>query len=436
MIRAAAGNRWNFPAARNGLTMGRGGAHGAEWADNGTGAAAPERERAVLYRLRDMIRDFFQQTDLVLLGLCVVSSGFGLALIYSATRYRGGNRSVVVQAAALGLGIIAYLLMSRVDLELLLSRWQLIVVFNVTLILLLLTPLGIGEEEVGNTAWLRIPGLPVNIGPAEVVKITYILLLARQLAWLRERDWELRTFSAAFLAAGHAIGLTALYVVVSHDMGNGLVFFFIFLCMAFAAGFALRWFILLFAAAGAAGAAAWRLDLIPSYQKERFLVIFDHSYDPLGKGWHQTRSMLAIGSGGVFGQGYMNGTQTQSLSRAALPERYTDFIFSVCGEELGMVGCIVIALLLLAVILRVLHVAKKASSPFYACVCVGMASMLMFQTIINIGMCLFVMPVIGITLPFFSYGGSSLLTLFAAMGVVSGIKMRSMTSLQRDGVLR
>ena len=229
-----------------------------------------------------------------------------------------------------------------------------------------------------------------------------------------------------------------LYVVVSRDMGNALVFFFIFLCMAFAAGFALRWFFLLFAAAGGGAYAIWTLNLLPLYQKERFLVIFDHTYDPLGRGWHQTRSMLAIGSGGLFGQGYLNGTQTQSLTTSSLPARYTDFIFSVCGEELGLIGCAVIILLLLAIIFRVLQVAKYASSPFYRCVCVGMASMLMFQTLINVGMCLFVMPVIGITLPFFSYGGSSLLTLFASMGVVSGIKMRSTTTIRRPppGILR
>ena len=391
----------------------------------------------MLRRARDALADLLQQADLLLLGLCCVSTAYGIILIYSATRYRGGNRSVIVQSAALGLGIVAYVLMARVDLELLMAKWKLIAAANVVLILLLLTPLGIGEEEVGNTAWLRIPGVPVNIGPAEVVKITYILLLGRQLAWLRERDRDLRSFSAALLAAGHAIGLMGLYVVVSGDMGNALVFFFIFLCMAFTAGFALRWFVLLFSAAGGAVAAAWALDLIPTYQKERFIVVFDHDYAPLGRGWHQTRSLLALGSGGLTGQGYLQGGQTQSAAQASLPERYTDFIFSVCGEELGMAGCVLVIVLLLAVILRVLAVARMASSPFYCCVCVGMASMLMFQTIINIGMCLFVMPVIGITLPFFSYGGSSLLTLFAAMGVVSGIRERSMATLRRPpGILR
>ena len=385
----------------------------------------------MLDRMKNSLDDFFQQADLLLLGLCCTASVYGIFLIYSATRYRGGNRSVVMQSVALGLGILAYILAAQIDLEALLKRWAWIAAFNLTLILLLLTPLGIGGEEMGNTAWLRFPGIPVSIGPAEIVKITFIILLAGQMAWLREEKKDMKSFLAAMAVAGHTIFLMGLYIAISGDMGNGLVFFFIFLCMAFAAGFALRWFIVLFGAIGGAAYAAWRMDLIPLYQRERFIVVFDHDYDPLGRGWQQNRSMLALGSGGFFGQGYMQGTQTQSLSQEALPWRHTDFIFAVCGEELGLVGCLVIMFLLLAIIIRILIVARNAVTPFHCNICVGIAAMLMFQTVINIGMCLFVMPVIGITLPFFSYGGSSLLTLFAAMGIVAGIKMRSTSTIRR-----
>lgn len=385
----------------------------------------------MLDRIKKSLDDFFRDADLLLLGLCCTASVYGIFLIYSATRYRGGNRSVMMQSIALGLGILAYILAAQIDLEVLFQRWIAIAVFNVTLILLLLTPLGIGGEEMGNTAWLRFPGIPVSIGPAEIVKITFILLLAGQMAWLKEEKHDLKSFPAAMMVAGHTIFIMGLYIAVSGDMGNGLVFFFIFLCMAFAAGFALRWFLVLFGAIGGVAYAAWRMDLIPLYQRERFIVVFDHDYDPLGRGWQQHRSMLALGSGGFFGQGYMQGTQTQSAMQEALPWRHTDFIFAVCGEELGLVGCLVIMLLLLAIIIRILIVARNAVTPFHCNICVGIAAMLMFQTIINIGMCLFVMPVIGITLPFFSYGGSSLLTLFAAMGIVAGIKMRSTSTIRR-----
>ena len=377
----------------------------------------------MLKRLKATLADFFQQADLVLLALCCASTISGIILIFSATRYMSSNKFVVVQTVAMLLGICAYIACSMLDLEGLLKHWKWILAFNIGFILLLLTPFG--ASEGGNRAWLRFPFLPVSIGPAEVVKISFVLLLAFQLEWLREEKRDLRSFPSAMMVAGHALGMCGLYFVVSGDMGNGLVFLFIFVCMAFAAGFALRWFGLLFAAGGAAVAAAWALDLMPKYMRERFMALFDHSYDPLGVGWHQNRSLLTLGAGGVFGQGYLNGTQSQSTSSWSLPGRHTDFIFSVCGEEFGMLGCLVIMALLVAIIARVLLVAKNSQSSFYYNVCVGMAAMLVFQTLINIGMCLFIMPTIGITLPFFSYGGSSIVTLFAAMGVVSGIKKRS-----------
>ena len=386
----------------------------------------------MLSRLKAILADFFQQADLVLLSLCCISTLFGMVLIFSATRYLESNKYVIVQGVAMVLGICMYILFSMVDLEVLLKRWRWILAFNVLFILLLLTPLG--ASEGGNRAWLRFPFLPVSIGPAEVVKITFTLLLAKQLEWLREEKRDLKSLPAAVMAGGHALGLCGLYFVVSGDMGNGLVFLFIVICMAFVAGFALRWFVLLFAGGGAVVAAAFVLDLMPDYMQGRFMALFDHNYDPLGVGWHQNRSLLTLGAGGMFGQGYLHGTQTQSDSSWSLPGRHTDFIFSVCGEELGMVGCLVIIALLAAIIARVLIVARRAQTPFFRYVCVGMAAMMIFQTLINIGMCLFIMPTIGITLPFFSYGGSSIVTLFAAMGVVSGIKKRS-PSMRRPGKL-
>lgn len=385
----------------------------------------------MLNRLKAILADFFQQADLVLLGLCCTATVYGIMMIYSATRYSNSNRPVIVQSVALLLGICVYIFLSMVDIEIVMKKWKWMVGINIVLIGLLLTPLGIGGETTGNQAWLQIPGIPFNIGPAEVVKITFSLLLAKQLAWQREEKRDLRSFRSAAMAVGHTLVLMGWYVAISGDMGNALTFFFIFLCMAFAAGFALRWFVLLFAGCGAGVAVAWMLDLIPSYMKNRFLVLFDHSYDVQRAGWQQTRSLLTIGGGGWFGQGYLQGTQTQA-GEGSLPARHTDFIFSVIGEELGLVGCLAAILLLTAIIFRVLLVAKNAQIPFHSYLCVGMAAMLIFQTIINIGMCLFIMPVIGITLPFFSYGGSSVVTLFMAMGMVSGIKKRSPT-MRRPG---
>ena len=135
--------------------------------------------------------------------------------------------------------------------------------------------------------------------------------------------------------------------------------------------------------------------------------------------------MIALGSGGLTGQGLFHGTQTQSPYRASLPERQTDYIFCVCGEELGFLGCRAGRSSLLPIVIRCFAVARDADTKLESRVGVGMAGMLIFQTVANIGMWLFLLPVVGLTLPFFSYGGSSIVTLYAAMGIVSGIKKRS-----------
>ncbi len=395
----------------------------------------------MLHRFKEILGDFFHQADLVLLALCCTATLYGVALIFSATGYLGAARVVRyvgVQCAAMLLGVGVYIALSMVDFEILMKKWKWLALFNAVFIGLLITPFG-QSDNTGNTAWLKFPGIPVSIGPAEVVKITFVLLLAKQIEWLRVEKRDLKSFHSAALVAGHTLVLMGYYFVISGDMGNDLVFFFIFLAMTFAAGFALRWFVLVVGGGAAVFAAVFLLDLVPSsmkYMLDRFIVVFDHSYDPLGKGWQQSRSLLAIGSGGLTGQGYLHGTQTHSGYRTNLPARHTDLIFAVCGEELGLIGCALVILLLAAIIIRVLLVARRAETPFQSYVCVGMAAMLMFQTIINIGMCLFVMPVIGITLPFFSYGGSSIVTLYAAMGVVSSIKKRSPVMRRPGRMLR
>ena len=376
----------------------------------------------MLKRIKESIIEVIQGADLILLGLCCTASLYGIAMIFSATRYNEDNRKVLVQTAALLIGIVVYFAISMIDLELLMKRWKWIAAFNAGFILLLLTPFG--REQDGNRAWLKFPFLPVSIGPAEVVKITFIILLAWQFQWLLEEKRDLKSFSSAFMAAGHAFGMAGLYFIVSRDMGNAMMFVLIFVVMSFASGFALRWFVLLGAAGTIGGIAVWTLDLLPSYMKNRFLVLFDHSYDVQNQGYQQTRSLLTIGGGGFWGQGYLHGTQTQA-GTGSIPARHTDLIFAVIGEELGFVGATLAILILVAIIIRVVIVGRRSGSMFHTCVCVGLASMLAFQMIINIGMCLFIMPVIGLTLPFFSYGGSSIVTLFAAMGFVSGIKMRT-----------
>ncbi len=374
-------------------------------------------------RSRDFFSDMLRQTDLVLLALCAAASLFGILMVASATQYMHTLRLVKVQSVALLLGVVLYLLVSQVDLNDLAKYWKWIFLLGIGVILLLATPLGI-EDNTGNKAWLEFPFLPVKVQPAEIVKLTFTLVLAKQLVWLRENR-DLRSIPSILFLAAHFGVIFLLYYKISSDMGSALVFLFIFACMCFVGGVALRWFVIGGLGGGLVFWALWDLNKIPSYMKLRFQVIFDHSLDPSNTGWQQTRSLMALGSGKLTGQGLFHGTQTQSEYSYNLPNRHTDFIFSVIGEELGLVGCLLTLALLTAIILRCVWVARRAKTRMESLVCIGVASTVIFQVIVNVGMCLFVMPVIGLTLPFISYGGSSLLMLFVSMGMVSGVQGRS-----------
>lgn len=386
--------------------------------------------------IRDAISDFLHKADLVLLALCTAASLYGIALIYSACRYDATlHGNPLKQALCLVLGIICYFILTYLDMDVIMERWKWIFAASVGFILLLRTPLGVAGTT-GNLNWLDIPGIPFMIQPAEIVKLSFVLLMARQLVWLQQSHRGISAPASVIQAGLHFCFMAGLIVVISGDMGMAVVYTGIFIIMLWAAGVHRGWFLGGFA--GAAAVVAVAVRVLPStsywtdYRIMRFRVLFDHDLDPLGAGWQQTRAMLALGSGGLFGQGYLNGTQTQAAYSSSLPERQTDFIFSVCGEELGLVGCAVILLLLAAIILRCFYVGLRSRSPFSALVAIGFGGMLLVQTALNVGMCLYVAPVIGITLPFFSYGGSSLLTMFVAMGIVSGIKMRSLPSWLKD----
>ena len=389
--------------------------------------------------LRDSIRAFWRQGDRLLLSLCLLASGYGLVLIFSATRYlgqAGAMRSMIVQTVAILMGIVIYMLMSSVDIELFVDKsWKWLLLFNLAINALVRTPLGV--EVNGNRSWLHIPGFPVNLQPAEIAKLTFVLLLAWQMSRLQERG--ISRPSSVFQIAGHTLFMFGVVAVTSGDFGMGLTYLMIFVIMAWSAGVKKRWF-LLAVVVGVVGVILIWPHVKDMYYMKRFTVVIDHilgNPDTIweqtqGKGWQQSRSVLAIGSGGLTGMGYLQGIQTQSKSPTSLPARETDEIFAVCGEEFGLIGCLLLLALLAAIILRCVWVARRACSPQSAFIAMGYAGMLLTQVGINVGMCLYVFPVVGLTLPFVSYGGSSIITMYAAMGVVSSIKMRSLPSWLRD----
>ena len=386
------------------------------------------------------VREFFKKGDLTLLFLCLLSSGYGLLLIFSATRYENSYKSVIVQFIGIILGVVAYMLITFVDLQLFIDKhWKPTLIASIVLILMLLTPLGLSVG--GNLNWLAIskiiPDFPLNLQPNEIVKLPFILLLSLQITKIQDQGRDISSLPSLIQIGGFTVFMLALIAVVCGDMGMCVIYMMIFVFMAWASGVKVRWFVLVGGGLILAAVILW-LFVLPDtkwwndYRIMRFRVVLDHDLDPMDKGFQQTRSLLAIGSGQLFGQGYLQGPYTQSASASTLPARQTDFIFAVCGEELGLVGCMLLLLILGSVVLRCIWVGRHASTPFDAYVCMGVAGMLLVQIALNVGMCLYVLPVMGLTLPFISYGGSSIITLFAAMGLVSSVKARTLPSWLRD----
>ena len=374
-------------------------------------------------RIIPALKYFFSKADMLLLFLCVSATALGTVVIASATRYFGETRYIWIQLAALGLGVIVYILFTMIDIDIIAERREVLFIFNILLNLLLFTPFGI--EVYGNRSWLDFPFLPFNIQPGEICKITFIILLAKTMSTHQ------RTISkpGTVLRIGFEVVFMFLLVVVSSsDDGVAMMYVLIFLIMAWTGGVSWIWFALGIAAVIIAAPIAWELEiggraLFDDYQKQRILMLFDETIDPQGEGvrWHTNNSLLTLTNGGVTGMGLFNGTRTQV---GALSQQHTDFIFSVVGEELGIVGCVFVLLLLLSIVARCIYVGVKSGSYMNRQICIGIAGMMIWQIFINVGMCIGLTPVIGLTLPFMSYGGSSLLTMYAAMGIISGIHMR------------
>ncbi|MBR3077596.1 MAG: FtsW/RodA/SpoVE family cell cycle protein [Oscillospiraceae bacterium] len=368
-------------------------------------------------RIWNGLTEFFKRGDLLLLFLCVVATVFGIVMIASATRYSGSSRYLVVQSASLLLGILIYIAMSLLDIEILAEHRELLLAFNVLLISMLLI-WGVGDS-VGNRAWLDLPLMPVYIQPAEICKITFVIAMAKTMSNNRSKISSVRSVASIAIQAVMMIGLI---VVISRDVGSALVFLFIFLVVAFVGGVRSWWFLAAFLAAAALSPLLWKY-FFSDNQKLRILVPFDPTIDPDGTGvrWDTNRSIAMLSGGGISGQGLFKGTM---LGVHAIAAQHTDFIFSAIGEELGILGCLFTLLLLLAIVGRCIWVGMHTPNYMNRLICIGIAAMLVFQIMINVGMCIGILPVIGLTLPFISYGGSSIITVFLAMGVVSGIHMR------------
>ena len=370
-------------------------------------------------RFLPQLRDFVHRADMFLFTMSVICALYGIVVIASATKsYENGSAQfVIVQTLALVLGMLLFIAMTVIDVDIFAQHWTWLYGLS-ALLLLSLIPFG-AVSDTGNNGWLRFFG--IGIQPTEIVKLAFIIVLAKQLAYLKDYK-NLNSVTSVAQIVGHFILMFGLILVTAQDLGSALVYFFIFAVMLFVAGVKIYWFIMGAAAIACMVPIFWTYFL-EDYQRNRILAPYDSSIDPdnTGINWQQNQSKIALASGQLTGTGLGDGTQSQSN---AIPGKHTDFIFAVIGEELGLIGACLVLLLLMIIVVRCIQVGLRSGSTMSMLVCFGVTATVVFQTFENVGMCIGIAPVVGITLPFFSYGGSSLFSMFAAMGLVSGIKYR------------
>ena len=358
---------------------------------------------------KDDILEFFRTTDKLMLLICVVISAFSCLLMFSIYRAGFGSlRIVVMQSFCAALGLFATLVLSTIDYKTIVKMWPIMVGVAVALVLALKIP-GLAYKPPGSDdwAWIRIAGF--SFQPSEVLKLVFIYTFAYHLSKVKHK---INFFSTFVLLCVHG-AVPTLLIMDTGDYGSALVFFAIFIVMMFAAG--LSWKLIAIGLVGLGAAAPFVWKILPDYLKERFQVAWNPSLDMLGQGYQQYRGQVALGSGKLTGRGLF----AEDLYN--VPECYNDFIFSYIGQTLGFIGCMVTVFLLVVLMVKILFTAKKSKDDLGMLICCGVFAVIMFQTIINIGMVLCVFPVIGITLPFISYGGTSLVISYLSIGMVLGV---------------
>ena len=301
-----------------------------------------------MHKFIEELKDFTKKCDWVLLILCMITSGFGTVVIASATNAEkfGDNniKYIIIQLAATALGVLMFAIMSSLDVETMSEYRNVLVALNCFLLLMLI-PFGT-DNNTGNRSWLDIPLVPVNIQPAEICKITYIIIMASVMSSHQNR---ISGIPSVFHMVFHLVLLFGLNMVISKDAGVSLIFVFIFIGMTFAGGVSLWWFALAIGGIAAMIPIVW--PFLGEYQQERIMILIDPTFDAAGTGarYHSKINLQSLTGGGLTGQGLFNGNRTQGGNLFA---QHTDYIFSSIGEELGFFGCVLVMLLELAIIAR------------------------------------------------------------------------------------
>ncbi|MBU2064084.1 MAG: rod shape-determining protein RodA [Candidatus Omnitrophica bacterium] len=351
------------------------------------------------------------KSDKLLIIVLTLLLIFGLAALYSASSQKiiaGGKNFVINQIIWIILGAGIAFLITRVNYHSFLSVAYIIYAIQIIFLILVLF---LGKTVLGAQRWINFGG--IGFQPSEFSKIFTVLILARIVGDEPQRFQTVKGLITPFLIVIIPMSL----IFLQPDLGTALIFIPIFLTMLWVGGIKIKYLGAAMSSIALCLPLFWQM--LRDYQKDRLLVFLNPNLDPLGAGYTINQSKIAIGSGMFTGKGWLAGTQTQLNF---IPERHTDFIFSVIGEETGFIGASIILILFLILILKALKVAETTKNISGRLIVAGMATILALHVIINIGMTLGLMPVVGMPLPFLSYGGSALITNFMAVGFILNVR--------------
>ena len=337
---------------------------------------------------------------LTAMSLMTLGGGLGKMMDFSTSAF-------VVQIVSVVLGIIMMIIITVIDYEEFIDKFG--GIFYVCALGLLALTLIWGMSVGTNKSYLRIG--PVGIQPSEFVKAAYIMTFSKHLAFVKDKINNIKSLAGLALHAGLIIGL----ILISGDLGVALVYMAFTVLMLFCAGLSV-W---LFAGVGAAALVGFPYiwPMLHDYQQQRILVGFNPELDPLDKGLQPLLSRQAVANGGMWGQGIDGGSYYERLFAS-----HTDFIFASFCEKFGFVGGMILILTLVVMVVRILMIARRARCLTGAYICIGAAAVIIVQTLENLGMCMAILPVVGITLPFMSYGGSSMLSMYIIIGLVQSVR--------------
>lgn len=348
--------------------------------------------------------------DIILLISTILLSVFGLVVLYSA--YGGDFSAIRTQIIATLLGFVGIAILCTIDLDI--AKRPIKVIYGLCIFLLVITLIfGRGLDEWGAKSWVYIGSF--SIQPSEIVKVLLIFAFA---AYLDKYKYNINEPKRVVITLAF-VALPITLILLQPDFGTAMVFVFFIAAMLFVAGISWKW-IGLFAVVGIT-AGFIILSNLQGFRADRIANFLDPTRDTSGSNWQQQQGLIAIGSGMFTGRGLLQGTQSQY---GYIPEKETDFIFSVLAEELGFIGAVVMIILFTIMILRLVRIAKKSHNSFVTIMVTGLAAMLFIHIFENVGMTIGLMPVTGIPLPFFSSGGTFQLICLAVIGLALSASMQ------------